>query len=226
VTARISIAVAVILACQAASADDAGLLPNVRARATKEALERPADVPTDAALEAAHARIGEVRIVTRNIFDTSRADEDARLFRLANRLHIGTRTSTVQDQLLFSAGAAYDGRLLEESERILRGTRYLQDATIWPVAWHDGVVDVEVLTHDVWTLNPHVSYGRKGGKSSSGFGVEELNLLGLGSQISLGRESDVDRTSTKLLYHDPQLLGSWWTMTAALQIRLRTNGSI
>ena len=212
--ARISIVVAAIFACQAAGADDAGLLPDVRARATKEALERPADVPTDAALEAAHARVGEVRLVTRKIFDTSRADEDASLFRLANRLHIGTRTTTVQDQLLFSADETFDGRLLEESERILRGTRYLQDASIRPVAWHDGVVDVEVVTHDVWTLNPDVSYGRKGGKSSTGFGVEELNLLGLGSQISLGRQSDVDRTSTKLLYHDPQLFGSWWTMTA------------
>ncbi len=69
------------------------------------------------------------------------------------------------------------GALLEESERILRGTRYLQDASIRPVAWHDGVVDVEVDTHDVWTLNPDVSFGRKGGKNSTGFGIEELNLL-------------------------------------------------
>jgi hypothetical protein len=44
--------------------------------------------------------------------------------------------------------------------------------------------------------------------------VDELNLLGLGTQVSLGRKSDVDRTSTTLLYHDPQLFKSWWNLTA------------
>ena len=212
---RISIAATAILACQGAWADDAGLLPNVRARVTKQRLERPAEVPSDAALESAHARVGIVTVVPRNIFNTSLPEENASLFRLANKLHIRTKTSTVADQLLFHTGEAYDGRLLQESERILRGTRYLQDANIRPVAWHDGVVDVEVASDDVWTLNPGVSFGRKGGKNSTGFKIEELNLLGLGSQISLGRKSDVDRTSTTLLYHDPQLFGSWWTASGA-----------
>lgn len=195
-----------------ALADDAGLLPDVRARTTHEPLKRPDSVPSDAELEAAHARIGTVTIVPRNIFDLSRPEEDVTLFRLANSLHIRTRIATVKDQLLFSEGQEYDGRLLEESERILRATRYLQDATIRPIAWHDGVVDVEVITHDVWTLNPGVSYGRKGGKNTTGVGIEELNLLGLGSQISFERHSDVDRTSTALLYKDPQLFGSWWAL--------------
>jgi hemolysin activation/secretion protein len=76
------------------------------------------------------------------------------------------------------------------------------------------VVDVEVITHDVWTLDPGISYGRKGGKNTTGVGVEELNLLGLGKQLALERKSDVDRTSTQLRYVDPQLFSSWWTLTA------------
>lgn len=203
---------AVTLLGGVANADDAGLLPDVRARTSHEPLQRPDGVPSDADLEAAHARIGTVIVVPRNIFDPSRPEEDVTLFRLANRLHIRTQVSTVKDQLLFSEGQEYDGRLLEESERILRSTRYLQDAAIRPIAWHDGVVDVEVITHDVWTLNPGVSYGRKGGKNTTGVGIEELNLLGLGSQISFERHSDVDRTSTALLYKDPQLFGSWWAL--------------
>jgi hypothetical protein len=143
--------VTALLACQAARADDAGLLPDLRARASRPGLARSADIPADEALEGAHAHIGSVRIVTQNIFDTARPEDDASLFRLANRLHVRTREATVQDQLLFHPGDSYDGRLLEESERILRGTRYLQDAQIRPVAWHDGVVDLEVITHDVWT---------------------------------------------------------------------------
>jgi hypothetical protein len=189
------------------------ILPSVRSRTHHMAAGRPEGVPTDAALEAAEARVGKVIIDARNIFDTDTAQEDTVLFRLANRLHIRTRISTVQDQLLFHSGDRYDGRLLEESERILRGTRYLQDASIRPIAWHDGLVDIEVVTRDVWTLNPGVSYGRKGGKNTTGFEVEDLNLLGSGSQISVGRNSGVDRTSTTLRYQDPQLFGSWWAFT-------------
>ena len=158
--------------------------------------------------------IGEVRIEPRNIFDTARQAEDTSLLRLANRLHIRTRIATIQEQLLFQSGEAFQGRLLQESERILRGTRYLQEATIRPIAYHDGVVDIEVVTHDVWTLNPGISFGRKGGQNTSGFKIEDLNLLGLGSQVSLGRSSGVDRTSTTFRYLDSQLFGTWWTLGA------------
>lgn len=191
-----------------------GLLPSVKSRTTGPLVSRPEDLPSDLELEDAGARIGEVLIDPRNIFDTSQPEENTALFRLADDLHIRTRIATIRDQLLFHTGDAYHPRLLEESERILRGTRYLQEARIVPVAYHDGVVDVQVVTHDVWTLNPGISFGRKGGKSTSGFEIEDLNLLGMGSQVSLGRKSGVDRTSTTFLYHDPQLFGSWWTGTA------------
>ncbi|MEJ1966927.1 MAG: hypothetical protein WDO56_37470 [Gammaproteobacteria bacterium] len=132
------------------------------------------------------------------------------MFRLANKLHMRTKPSTIADQLLFTRARSTTDACWRNSERILRGTRYLQDADIVPVAYHDGVVDVEVASYDVWTLNPGISFGRKGGTNSTGFKLEELNLLGYGSQVSIGRKSDVDRTSTTLLYRDPQLFGTWW----------------
>lgn len=215
-TSRVSLGLA-LAACSCVTppaAADGDVLPSIRSRTARLQLERPPGLPSDAELEAAHARIGEVRIDPRNVFDTSRREEDTALFRLANRLHIRTRSATIDDQLLFRSGDPYQGRLLEESERILRKTRYLEEASIRPVAWHDGVVDIEVVTHDVWTLNPGISFGREGGENRSGFEIEELNLLGLGSQISLGRSSGVDRSSTTLHYLDPQLFGSWWTFSA------------
>src|SRR4029453_18524894 len=105
-----------------------------------------------------HAPIGQGVIDPRNIFDTSRPEENTALFRLADDLHIRTRVSTVRDQLLFHTGDTYQRRLPDEFERLLRGTRYLQEARIVPVAYHDGIVDVEVVTNDVWTLNPGVSF--------------------------------------------------------------------
>jgi hypothetical protein len=191
------------------------LLPSVRSRVTRLQDLRPPGIPTDSELEASGARIGEVRVEPRTIFDTEDPQENTPLFHLADRLHIRTRESTIRDQLLIHPGEPFKGRLLEESERILRGTRYLQDATIVPIAYHDGIVDVAVITQDVWTLNPGISFGRQGGENTSGFELEELNLLGLGTQLSLGYRSGVDRTSTTLLYRDQHVRGTWWGLTTA-----------
>lgn len=193
---------------------DAAVLPSVSARTSEQRLERPPGVPTDTDLQAEGARIGRIQVKIRDLFDTSRPDEDTSLFRLANRLHIDTRASTVRDQLLFAEGEPYSGRLLEESARLLRTQRYLRDAWVVPVAWHDGVVDILVEVQDVWTFNPGLSFGRKGGASTSGFELEELNLLGTGAQLSLGHTSGVDRDSNLLIYRDRQLGGSWWGVDA------------
>jgi hypothetical protein len=189
------------------------VLPSLKSRALYRELERPEDVPADVQLEAAGARVGRIEFIVGSVFDTTDREENAALPRLANQLHIRTRQSTIESLLLFHSGDAYSGRSLQESERILRTTRYLYDARVRPVAWHDGTVDVEVRTRDVWTLNPGLSFGRSGGKNTSGVEIEELNLLGLGTQLSLGFKSGIDRNSTTLRYVDRQLFGTWWGLT-------------
>ncbi|HWK73395.1 MAG TPA: BamA/TamA family outer membrane protein [Povalibacter sp.] len=169
----------------------------------------PAAVPTPQQLEAAGAVIGEIRIVNGDVFDTSLPAENKSLFRLANKLHIETRPAVIRSQLLFKEGAAYSAALVRESERILRSNQYLFDASIMPVAYHDGVVDLEVRTRDVWTLKPGISFGRKGGKNESGFEFEESNLLGLGKEFELSYSQDVDRDSTLVRYSDPHLFSGW-----------------
>ncbi|MFO1426111.1 MAG: hypothetical protein U1F11_03880 [Steroidobacteraceae bacterium] len=196
------------------AAGSGAVLPSFNSRVIAESRERPAGVPDDAALEAAGAVIGEIHVEPREIFDTTRPEENTSLFRLANRLHIETRPATIESLLLLHRGERYDGKVRRENERILRSLRYIYDARITPIAWHDGIVDLEVVTRDVWTLNPGVSFGRKGGKNSSGFEVEELNVLGLGTQISAGYKTDVDRNSKYLSYRDRQLGRSWWGLAA------------
>ncbi|MEO8016709.1 MAG: hypothetical protein ABI769_02765 [Pseudomonadota bacterium] len=191
----------------------ARILPSVHARAPKPETQRAANLPTDAELEAAGAHIGAILFDARQLFDAEAQDEDTALGRLANRLHIQTRDSTIEDQLLFKTGDLYRPGLLEESARILRDTRYLRDAWIRPVAFHDGVVDLEVTTQDVWTFNPGISFGRKGGRNSSGFELEELNFLGTGTQLGIGFKSEVDRDSKFIHYRDRQLGSSWWDLS-------------
>ncbi len=193
-----------------AQATEARVLPSVKARAPKLEAQRATGLPSDAELQQQGARIGEIRFDARQLFDAEAADEDTSLSRLANRLHITTRESTIEDQLLFKSGDLYQPGLLDESARILRDTRYLRDALIRPVAFHDGVVDIEVTTQDVWTFNPGISFGRKGGKNTSGIELEELNFLGTGTQLGVGFKSGIDRDSKFVHYRDRQLGSSWW----------------
>src|SRR5688572_2375478 len=189
--------IALIWLCAAQA--QAKVLPSVKARAPKPESTHSFNLPSDEELQRQDARIGEIRFDERDLFDTEAADEDTSLARLGNKLHITTRRSTIEDQLLFKSGDLYRPGLIEESARILRDTRYLRDALIRPVAFHDGLVDLEVTTQDVWTFNPGISFGRKGGANSSGFELEELNFLGTGTQLGIGFTSDIDRDS-KLIH--------------------------
>jgi hypothetical protein len=192
---------------------EAKILPSVKARAPQAEAPRPAGLPSDAELQQQEARIGEIRFDARDLFDTEASDEDTQVSRLANRLHVTTRQGTIEDQLLFKSGDLYQPHLLEESARILRDTRYLRDAQVRPVAYHDGVVDIEVTTQDVWTFNPGVSFGRKGGANTGGFELEELNFLGTGTLLGVGFVSGVDRDSKFIKYRDRQLGSSWWDLS-------------
>ena len=208
--ALVALGIALVGLCAAQA--EAKVLPSVKARVPKPEPTRVANLPSDDELQRQRARIGEIRFDERDLFDPEAADEDTRLARLANRLHVTTRQSTIEDQLLFKSGELYQPSLIEESARILRDTRYLREAVIRPVAFHDGVVDLEVTTQDVWTFNPGISFGRKGGANSSGFELEELNFLGTGTQLGIGFKSDVDRDSKLIHFRDRQLGSSWWDL--------------
>jgi len=166
--------------------------------------------PDDAQLEAQGARIGSVTIRNRPIFDPEIPGERKALFRLADRLHIDTRPSVIEAQLLFRPGDPFSRRVCDETERNLRGLRFINEPEIRVIGYHDSVVDLEVVTHEVWTTNPGVSFSRSGGSNTTGFELEELNLLGFGKHIAFDFQDDVDRSSYTLTWKDPNIAGSRW----------------
>jgi hypothetical protein len=207
------ILLALALALAVPPSAHARLFPSVKARATPSAMARVPGLPTDDELEAWGARVGVIHFDARKLFDIEAGDENTTLGRLGNRLHIQTRIATIEDQLLFRSGDLYQPKLLEESARILRETRYLRDAVIRPVAYRDGLVDIEVITQDVWTFTPGLSFGRKGGENTSGFELEDLNFLGTGTFLGFGAKSGLDRDSKYLEYSNRQLGSSWWSLS-------------
>ena len=176
---------------------------------------RPAGVPDDAQLEADAATIGTVTIDIGDIFNEGDPREDTLLYRTADRLHRRTRESAIRAQLLFAPGDRYQARRLAETERHLRLLSYLYDVRIVPVRYHDGVVDIRVVTHDVWTLSPGFAFGRAGGTNSTSVNLQDANLLGTGKSLLIGRSENVDRSSDGVAWSDPNTFGTRWTTSAA-----------
>lgn len=172
-------------------------------------------IPSDAELERSGAVIGLIIIRNDNIFDLGNPKDNNWLFRLADRLHPVTRVSTIREQLLFRSGDRYSRHLLEESARILRANPYFYDASIRPVAYHNGKVDVLVVTRDVWTLNPGFNFSRSGGKSTTGFQIEEINTAGTGTDVKLSHSNSVDRSESDVEVMNPHTLGTWFTTDLA-----------
>lgn len=166
-----------------------------------------AEASDDAAADGTVIR--EIHFQRDNVFDLDNPEENNWLYRLANRFHILTRETTLDRQLLFEEGEQFDGRLAAESERILRGNKYLYDASISPIINDDGSVDVTVQTRDVWTLMPEISFSRSGGENTVILGLEEANLFGRGQRVLLTHREDVDRRSDSLFFSARQLGDSW-----------------
>ena len=172
--------------------------------------------PTFPELEAVQARIGEVRVRTEDVFDTQDAKEAGALYRWANALHIQTRTGVIENALLFKRGDPVSVAVIDETERLLRGERYLYDVQIRPTAYRDGVVDIEVVTRDSWTLVPGLSAGRAGGENTSGIRLREYNFLGTGTTLGIGHSNGVDRSSNQLLVSNDRVFGSRTAATLSL----------
>lgn len=169
----------------------------------------PADPLTFAELEATGARIGEIRVLTRDIFDTDDPKEDRLPFRWANALHVRTRPGVIERALLFKRGEPISARLIDETERLLRAAKYLYDVQIRPGAMKDGVVDIEVVTRDTWTLDPGLSAGRTGGANTSSVSVKDDNLFGTGVSVGFSRVNGIDRSGNQFDIASERAFGSW-----------------
>ncbi|MEM7613363.1 MAG: hypothetical protein AAF270_16885, partial [Pseudomonadota bacterium] len=160
-------------------------------------------------LEAAGVIIGEIVLDIGDVFDTSTPKENKSVFRLANRLHINTRPSTITSQLLFRRGDKLTRHDIQESARLLRANSFFYDASVTILDVTDNVARVKVTTRDNWTLLPRLSFSRSGGESRYQFGFEEQNLLGTGSSVTVERRKDDDRRSTSFEFFDRNLGRTW-----------------
>jgi hypothetical protein len=100
------------------------------------------------------------------------------LQKLGNKYHITTRHRIILNLLLFKPDDKVDILRFTESERILRETRYINDARIYILKARDGTdrVDVKVVVHDRWSLDAPLSGGTTGGHVT----LRDRNIAGTG----------------------------------------------
>lgn len=146
--------------------------------------------------------ISEIEITIHPIFDESKPEENNALFRLVNRLHLGTHKSVISRDLLVKPGDPADEHKLAESERILRTRRYLSKASVRSETDGDKT-KVSVDAYQVWTLLPNVNFSHAGGKSNYSLGLSDSNFLGYGKTLNVTHNSDNQRSGDSFEYRDP-----------------------
>ena len=161
-------------------------------------------------------RVGEIRIVRQPIFDASDPHERHALYQLADRLHVRTRESVIRNVIVFGPDDQVAAKTLAESERRLRQQPYLYDGRVFPRRLCGDRLDVDVVTRDVWTLQPGLNYNRTGGNDALGLGVSEDNLLGFGQSLGFGYSSDQDRAGYEASYSAANLGATQIGLSAAV----------
>jgi hypothetical protein len=120
-----------------------------------------------------------------------------------DHLHIRTRESTIQRQLLIAPGDTVDTLRVGESLRRLRQLRYIGDEVIVGTRCGPGPTDLLVVTQDLWSVKPTLAVG----STSQSVGFTERNVFGTGREASVGVKSDLTGLGVSAGLHDPWFLG-------------------
>lgn len=154
-------------------------------------------------------RVGKIIVRALDVYSDDEANRGA-VYGFADRLHVETREKVIRKFLLFHEGEPFRPERVAETERNLRGQRFLKSASVVAQPPHDGVVDVVVTTQDSWSIAPETQAGNKGGASQVGASIVETNLLGTGKAMALRWDKTVDRTRFLVDYQDPTISSSYW----------------
>jgi hypothetical protein len=127
-------------------------------------------------------------------------------YRVANALHVETRTHVIRRELLLDIGDPFDSALVAESERNLRALGIFRDVEINPIRTDTGIV-IRVRTADAWTTTMGVSIATSGSQSVVDLSLQETNLLGTRTVAMLGYRNDPDRSAITAAFDTPRAIG-------------------
>ncbi|MEK7331302.1 MAG: hypothetical protein AAB113_10930 [Candidatus Eisenbacteria bacterium] len=196
-----------------AHASGAALAPAgaVRAAISGDSL---AAAPGDGGAPADGRPISRVEVEAHGIFDPVPPGRLGPVFRLADRLHVRTRPSTVRHRVLVAAGEPWAEARARESERGLRALDIFDGVRVEGRPSGDSVV-VTVWTRDAWTTSPEFALERGGGQLFGSVQFSERNLFGRAQQIGVAYREDPTGISRSIEVADPGVDGSRVRVAAA-----------
>ncbi|HXM76170.1 MAG TPA: hypothetical protein VN971_05285, partial [Thermoanaerobaculia bacterium] len=118
--------------------------------------------------------------------------------------------------LLFKEGDPFNPTKLEETERNLRQFDFLKTVSVTAAPPHDGLVDVAVVTQDLFTTDVNGDFSNDGGIAAYDFDVTQKDLFGTGSELALHLDHGVERRSNTIEFLHPAVLGPYWNLDALL----------
>lgn len=108
---------------------------------------------------------------------------------LINKTHLNTNEFIIRKNLLFSEGDTIIPLILSDNERILRQLPFIEDSRIVVIPVYDDLVDIVVLTKDVYSIGASFEWSSlKKGRAS----IFDKNLLGMGHEFRLEIPYDSD----------------------------------
>lgn len=151
-----------------------------------------------------------VDLIEGSVIDTLQKSS-TRFGKFVNKIHLDTRASIIEQNLLFEVGDLVDPYTLADNERILRQLKTLRDVRIYvrKNKKHPKVVDVIVVTQDVGSVGVSGSYSSL---QNYRFDVYDVNLLGYAKQLQVSyfrNAVETPKNGYELTFREPNLVGTF-----------------
>lgn len=170
-------------------------------------------VPASASAQSSRPRVRGIVLQRDAVFDSIEARQWP--YRLANTLHVETRTNVIRRELLLDIGDPFDSALVAESERNLRALGIFREVRIDQVNTDTGLV-LQVRTADAWSTTMGVSIATSGAQSVVDVSLQETNLLGTRTSALLGYRNDPDRSAITAAFDTPRAIDNRWGIGGSL----------
>ncbi|UCC80301.1 MAG: BamA/TamA family outer membrane protein [Candidatus Zixiibacteriota bacterium] len=154
--------------------------------------------------------IRNIEILRKNVFENGEENLPF-YYRWANSLHIKTRKSVIEGELLFKVGEPLDIEKVIESARNIRLRRIIGEVKIIAAPRGEDGVDITVITYDNWTTKVAIFLESGGGSYHYGASVSEDNLLGYGRIAEISASTSEDNDGYTLFFNDDRMGRTRWS---------------
>jgi hypothetical protein len=131
-----------------------------------------------------------------------------------NRFHVLTRELSVRRAITIDPGEEFNELAYRDAERQLRNPNIYSTVMVLPIeSGEEGVVDLLVVTRDVWSLLPTWFFTVSGVLTQIHVGLVETNFLGRNEQLAANFDWGLGYWQVGPAYYSPRLGATRWSLS-------------